>query len=291
MKERFSFVVTAVLIFLLVPVIITLLLSGRQSITIEKAPDAENYLAGIVYRQVSADYPLEAVKAQVVLARSTFVRQVKEGSMTKKQLEQIAQNLKTDMENRNFDKQYERIQRAVINTRGEVLAHDGEVCFGVFHRLSTGRTRNAKGVLQDDSYQYLTGVESVKDQEADDYLTGHYFTPAFLEKEFRDFGITYSASSGDVIEVTERDEADYVISVTIGSQTCTGEELRQILRLPSASFVVEQMDGKVRFLCRGAGHGLGMSQYGAGCMAREGSTYREILEHYFPQTEILVTKK
>ncbi len=84
MKERFSFVVTAVLIFLLVPVIITLLLSGRQSITIEKAPDAENYLAGIVYRQVSADYPLEAVKAQVVLARSTFVRQVKEGSMTKK---------------------------------------------------------------------------------------------------------------------------------------------------------------------------------------------------------------
>ena len=114
-----------------------------------------------------------------------------------------------------------------------------------------------KGVLQDDSYQYLTGVESVKDQEADDYLTGHYFTPAFLEKEFRDFGITYSASSGDVIEVTERDEADYVISVTIGSQTCTGEELRQILRLPSASFVVEQMDGKVRFCAEEPVTGLG----------------------------------
>ena len=64
-----------------------------------------------------------------------------------------------------------------------------------------------------------------------------------------------------------------------------------MLHLPSASFVVEQLDGKVRFLCRGAGHGLGMSQYGAGCMAREGSTYHEILEHYFPETEILVTKK
>lgn len=291
MRDRFSFVVTTVLIFLLVPVIITFLLSGRQSITIEKAPDAENYLAGIVYRQVAADYPLEAVKAQVVLARSTFVRQVKDGTMTKRQLEQIAQNLKSDMGSRNFEKQYELIQRAVIATRGEVLAYNGEVCFGVFHRLSTGRTRNAKSVLQDASYEYLTGAESVKDQEAEDYLTGHYFTPAFLEKEFQEFGITFSASAGDVIEVEERDEAEYVTSVKIGGQTCTGEELRQMLHLPSASFVVEQLDGKVRFLCRGAGHGLGMSQYGAGCMAREGSTYHEILEHYFPETEILVTKK
>lgn len=291
MRDRFSFVVTTVLIFLLVPVIITFLLSGRQSITIEKAPDAENYLAGIVYRQVAADYPLEAVKAQVVLARSTFVRQVKDGTMTKRQLEQIAQNLKSDMESRNFEKQYELIQRAVIATRGEVLAYNGEVCFGVFHRLSTGRTRNAKSVLQDASYEYLTGAESVKDQEAEDYLTGHYFTPAFLEKKFQEFGITFSASAGDVIEVEERDEAEYVTSVKIGGQTCTGEELRQMLHLPSASFVVEQLDGKVRFLCRGAGHGLGMSQYGAGCMAREGSTYHEILEHYFPETEILVTKK
>lgn len=211
--------------------------------------------------------------------------------MTKRQLEQIAQNLKSDMESRNFEKQYELIQRAVIATRGEVLAYNGEVCFGVFHRLSTGRTRNAKSVLQDASYEYLTGAESVKDQEAEDYLTGHYFTPAFLEKEFQEFGITFSASAGDVIEVEERDEAEYVTSVKIGGQTCTGEELRQMLHLPSASFVVEQLDGKVRFLCRGAGHGLGMSQYGAGCMAREGSTYHEILEHYFPETEILVTKK
>ena len=110
-----------------------------------KSPDAENYLAGIVYRQVSADYPLEAVKAQVVLARSTFVRQVKEGSMTKNSWSRLPRTSKPIWRTEIFDKQYERIQRAVINTRGEVLAHDGEVCFGVFHRLSTGRTRNAKG--------------------------------------------------------------------------------------------------------------------------------------------------
>ena len=80
----------------------------------------------------------------------------------------------------------------------------------------------------------------------------------------------------------------YVSTVQVGDTLCTGEEVRQMLHLPSASFTVENQVEKVRFLCRGQGHGMGMSQYGAGRMAKEGSTYRDILSYYFPEAEILV---
>ena len=73
----------------------------------------------------------------------------------------------------------------------------------------------------------------------------------------------------------------------MGDTICRGEEIRQLLHLPSACFTVENQGKKIRFLCRGQGHGMGMSQYGAGRMAQEGSTYREILSYYFPEAEIL----
>lgn len=56
--------------------------------------------------------------------------------------------------------------------------------------------------------------------------------------------------------------------------------------LPSSNFSIQKTGSKVRFLCRGKGHGLGFSQYGGNELAKDGSLWEEILEEYFPEMEI-----
>ncbi|MGI6008454.1 MAG: SpoIID/LytB domain-containing protein [Ruminococcus sp.] len=276
------------LIMLLIPAGVILLFSGGQSLETEKEPDLEDYLAGIVYAQIpDPDYPMEAIKAQAVLARSSWMCSIRDGSISEEDWQQEALDLRNEMKDRKFKDCYRDVQRAVEETEHEVLTYEGEICQGVYHRVSAGYTRAGSDVFEDLGYEYITGVESVVDQESDEYLTGHYFTPDFLKKEFLNFGIEVSFSEEDPIVVKTRDEAGYVAEIQVGDTVCTGEEVRQMLHLPSASFTVENQGKKIRFLCRGQGHGMGMSQYGAGRMAKEGSTYGEILSYYFPEAEIL----
>ncbi|MGI6011306.1 MAG: SpoIID/LytB domain-containing protein [Ruminococcus sp.] len=289
MRERISYLAMILLIMLLIPAGVILLFSDGQKLEAEKDPELEDYLAGIVYSQIpDSDFPWEAVKAQAVLARSSLIYELEKGNVSEEDWKQEASQLRSEMKSRKFGGRYRRVQMAVSETADEVLSYQGEVCQGIFHRVSAGYTRAGSDVFEGSGYEYITGVESVVDQESEDYLTGHYFTPDFLEKECLNFGIKLSFSTGDEIVVKTRDEAGYAATVEVGDTVCTGEEVRQMLHLPSASFTVEVQKKKIRFLCRGQGHGMGMSQYGAGRMAEEGSTYRDILNYYFPETEILV---
>lgn len=288
MSERISFFAAVLLVLLLIPIFVVCLLSDPEQINVRKSRSLEDYLAGIVYQQIPEKYPEEAIKAQVVLARSTWMRQLSEGLISEDDWENTAEEIKVKIRETKFKEAYDKIRNAVTETRGEILSYQDLVCYGVFHLVSAGHTRNGDDIFEKPIYEYVTGVESVMDQESEDYLTGHYFTPDFLEEEFLIHGIHVSFGDGEEIMVKTRDIGGYVQSVQIGDTVCTGEEIRQMLHLSSAAFSIENYNHKIRFLCRGKGHGMGLSQYGAARMAEEGSTYREILSHYFPLTEIIV---
>ena len=66
----------------------------------------------------------------------------------------------------------------------------------------------------------------------------------------------------------------------------TRPEFREKYKLASGSFVLQKYDGKLRVTTRGVGHGLGLSQYSANKMAKDGKTYDEILEYFFEGTEL-----
>lgn len=136
------------------------------------------------------------------------------GSVSEEDWQQEAVNLRREMKDPKFQKFYQQIQSAVIMTRQEVLAYQDEICRGIFHRVSAGYTRDGSDVFES-GYKYITGVESVVDQESEEYLTGHYFTPDFLEKEFLNFGMPLSFSEGDEITVKTRDEAGYAAEVKV----------------------------------------------------------------------------
>lgn len=76
------------------------------------------------------------------------------------------------------------------------------------------------------------------------------------------------------------------MEIQIGNQVFQGEQVREILKLPSSCFTIQKIEEQVRFLCKGVGHGLGMSQYTAHQMALEGKNYKEILGYFFPEMKV-----
>ena len=83
-----------------------------------------------------------------------------------------------------------------------------------------------------------------------------------------------------------RNDSDYVASVTVGGVKLRGNDLRTILSLRSPSFTVECKDNTFTFHVTGYGHGVGMSQYGANILAKQGLSAEEIVQHYFSNTTV-----
>ena len=97
----------------------------------------------------------------------------------------------------------------------------------------------------------------------------------------------WDTAPADWFHIVSTTDAGTVQTLTVCGQTCTGQEVRDALALRSAAFTVACADGKFTFTTRGFGHGVGMSQYGANAMAKDGADWREILMHYYPETEIV----
>ena len=149
--------------------------------------------------------------------------------------------------------------------------------------------REGKEVLGE-AFSYIPSVETAKDIDSPLYVEGCYFSQKELEKQLKSVYPGFQMGEGTV-EVKSADGAGYAMEVQIGNQVFQGEKVRELLQLPSSCFTIQKTEEEVRFLCKGAGHGLGMSQYTAQQMALEGKSYREILLYFFPELEISWYKK
>ena len=121
------------------------------------------------------------------------------------------------------------------------------------------------------------------------FREGHYFSEEALRKQLEKAypGLVFTEESLEKqINMHKRDKVGHILSLTVGNETISGEEFRKLLELPSSNFTMQAADGKIRFLCKGQGHGLGLSQYGGNVLAKEGKSYREILRYYFPECEV-----
>ena len=78
----------------------------------------------------------------------------------------------------------------------------------------------------------------------------------------------------------------YVKQIKAVSYIISGEDFARWLQLASNNFYFEQYKGNLRIICLGKGNGLGLSQYGADQMAKQGKTYQKILKYYYPKTMI-----
>ena len=165
------------------------------------------------------------------------------------------------------------------------MTYNGDTALAVYHSNSAGRTQSAKTLWGTD-IPYLVSVESPGDKLSPDYVTTHEFTENEFKKIAKKCDINLNSEAEEWVEELTKAESGYVISVRLGSTEVSASKFREEFGLKSCYFDIEYSDGKFTVTCCGYGHGAGMSQYGADYMARQGSTWREILKHYYTGIEI-----
>jgi len=257
----------------------------------------EDYIAGVVAAEMPAEFELEALKAQAVAARTYAVKSMiifggsgvasQPGADVSSDFRQsqayASQEKLKEQWGVNYKQYWSKILRAVEETRGLVITYNGEFINAVFHSSSGPRTASAKEVWGFD-YPYLISVPCTWDQKAPRYNDKKEFSLAEIEQLLGPDTQVMTAvqnSNGGAIQVIENTDSGRIGQIRVGSKVLSGLAIREKLDLRSTNFKIEIQGNKMVFNTIGYGHGVGMSQYGANGMAKEGRDYRQIVTYYY----------
>lgn len=250
----------------------------------------EEYLVYKLSAVMPQEYEKEALKAQAVLLRTEVVEALREEDT--KSLQISGGGMERWYETDTGSEAYLPWRQAVEETAGLYLCCEGEPIQASYFKLSNGQTRDAAEVWDTDTRPYLTGISCVQDKAARDYSSIVKVSRTNYVRTLQ-ARLTGNFSQQEILEGAEAsyDSAGYVTKVSFSAenketQEIDGEEFRYLFDLPSASFEMEQEKTQVIFRVTGVGHGFGMSQYGANCMALNGETYDQILAEFFFGTEL-----
>ena len=250
-----------------------------------------DYLQGVLRAEMPASFQEDALRAQAVAARTYTYYKMQNGGnhgdtadiCTDHSCCQafLGKDRAADNWGKNAERYEAKIENAVSATDGQVMLYGGAPILAVFHSSSAGETWNSGEVWAQD-LPYLQSVSSPEGEGVPNY----YSTVELTEAEFREkfLAARPEADLSGPASGWIRDpvmDGVHVESVTIGGVSVSGPSVRSVFGLRSASFTAEAGDGKITFYVTGYGHGVGLSQYGANAMAEAGSTWREILEHYY----------
>lgn len=259
----------------------------RENINrIDKVP-LEEYVVGVVAGEMPINFQIEALKAQAVAARSYVMKQIEKNIDNEYDVVDTVMNqvyLDKDhlmsVWNSSYTENINKIKLAVLSTKGEYLSYDGKVAEALFFSTSPGITENSEEVFVSNE-PYLRSVVSAWDEISPVYS----ITITYYLKEFCDLlNIPYQNSLK--IDILEKTTTGRIKKIKINNKELTGNYICSKLSLNSTYFEIIQDGEKVIIKNKGYGHGVGMSQYGAEGMAREGYTYKDILKYYYKNIEI-----
>ncbi len=248
--------------------------------------DLEAYVRGVVPAEMPADWPAEALKAQAVLARTYALYQQRQ-----------RRHQPYDLVGSFLDQAYDgmkgedgRATAAVDATIGEVLTFHGEPIHALYHANSLGATESHRDVW-DEEVPYLQSVDCPSGATSPSADWQRMISVDQFERELRQAG--YHVGTVATISTWQHSVTGRVKTVRLihseGELTLNGETVRRIMGykfLPSTLFDLSWVGGMLRLIGHGAGHGVGLCQWGAKVQAEEGLPYRAILAHYYPGTEI-----
>ncbi|MBS7299353.1 MAG: stage II sporulation protein D [Eubacteriales bacterium] len=257
------------------------------------------YLREVVSAEMPASFEQEALKAQAVAARSYLYSRMyshkKSGTPPEHKGAQIctdpshckawiSESERKELWGADADKNWDKIDIAVKDTSGEMIYFGDEIISAVFFSTSSGRTENSKDVWGGER-AYLVSVESPGEENAPNFKSEKTLSVDELKRVISDNIEGVDFSNGVFGEIV-RSDAGGIITITLGNVPVKGTLFRTMFGLKSTNVNISVKDNIVYFDVTGYGHGVGMSQYGANAMARRGSTYKEILTHYYQGTVV-----
>lgn len=253
----------------------------------------EEYFLGVLALEAPKESEPEMLKAQAVLARTKLYQELDSGEEKIFKERYLSREELEEQWREEGDKtQYERLKQAIADTENQVLFYGENYAWTPFHKASNGMTRDAGEVLGVEEYPYLKVRECPLDKEADAQMQITTYSYEEVQVACQPFLVAVEEKDAEKIyeiedfEIVSLDTAGYVRELRIGDTICSGDEFRDALKLPSSAFSLQESHGKLKITTSGIGHGLGMSQWTANAMAKEGKNYEEILQFFFEGTEI-----
>lgn len=253
--------------------------------------DIETYLHGVLAGEMKNDWPLEALKAQAILARTFVVK-----FLSEKQSKYEGADISTDIEEAQaYDASgiNERIGQAVAETRGQIVTSEGEPIYAWFHAHSGGKTATAReGLSYKDEAPYTQTVDSRETDAADEKAAGWtaQFTAEEIIKAAKAAG-TDVGNSVESVSIGEKGESGRTRTLLINGMSVPANEFRIAMgsaRMRSTYLTeLSYADGMAAMQGKGYGHGVGMSQWGAYAMAEDGNNADEIVRYYFKNVDIV----
>lgn len=291
MGETIKKIACIVLIIVGLPLVVTLLFQGGSMLPGYEGSDTEDIgqqedllavFVGILAQQMPVDYEEEALKAQAVLVRTNYEYALSQGETPPQGMDTL--ELQELFGRENYGACYDKLRACVQETDGMILTYQGNPVDCPFSAVSAGYTRGAQG-----GQEYLKSVESKWDVRSENYLKVTFYQKdefiRMIQQKYPDAGLSEDTLV-DQIVIEEREDSGYVKTIRIGECSVDGEELRNACGWNSSAFYIREVDGKIRVVTKGLGHGYGMSCFGANEMAKDGKSAEEILEYYFSGMEI-----
>lgn len=266
----------------------------HESDTVEEM-ELEKYLEGVVAAEMPAKFGIEALKAQAIASRTYALSKI----MSENKIHNIADVCDTIHSQAYIDEEkYEdkfkskvneyisKIREAVNETRGEVLFYDGKIVKNaLYFAVSSGVTEDASDVFSF-SEPYLRSVDSKFDQDAPNAKKEYVFKEKEFLKIINDKYENANVGSFNDIKIVDYNNSGSIGKIKLGNEIVRGLDFRYLFKLNSSNISMKKKDDNIVINVKGYGHGVGLSQWGAGKMAELGYKYDEILKHYYTGIEI-----
>lgn len=261
----------------------------------------EEYLIGVVAAEMPAEFPLEALKAQAVAARTYAVKRMGTGGVANPlhtgadlcddhrhgQAWLSREELKERWGILPYYNYFYKVKTAVDETRGEVLTYQGQLIDPAYHSSCGGKTENSEDVWKF-QVPYLRSVTCPYEADPQPVQT----VSISLEQVDQALGTTLAAvpvsgkKAAGEMKVVERTSSGRPKTLVVDEQQFPAVAVRDLLGLRSTNFTWKLQDSSIAFTTTGYGHGVGMCQYGAKGMAEHGYNYQTILGHYYTGVEV-----
>ena len=257
----------------------------------------DDYLCNVVSAEMPADYEIEALKAQAVVARTYTIYKINNKKHENADIRDDSTCCQAwvDKETRfsrweesKRESNWEKIQKCVQETQGQIITYQNQPINAFFHANSGGKTELPVNVWGGTGLPYLqvaetAGEEGYKQYESEVELTQDELIEK-LKTKYSDISIDFS--NQEDLKILEYTDSGRVKTVKFGNHEISGVETRTLLGLKSTNFEISKENDKIKFTVKGYGHGVGMSQTGADAMAKQGKNYKEIINHFYSGVEI-----
>ena len=270
---------------------VDIVLNKDDLLTVVNVISLEKYIKGVLYREISDRWPLEAIKAQAVAAR-TYAVYIKERS--KDQSYDLRSDIYSQVYGGKNAERY-RTNLAVDRTKGLILKYNGMVLPAYYHATCAGKTEDAK-LLWDHDIAPLRGVTCNFCKKSPHYFWKRNVQLKDIQDKLNENG--YDLWLIEEIQVVDRNESGRINILKIVPRDnkeiiISGKAFRQIIGpnlIKSNNYVVDMQGYYVDFLGKGWGHGVGLCQWGANFMARDSYRFDKILGYYYPGAKMVEYK-